>query len=59
MITKHDLENLTRYEARTESPILSVYLHRERSNGVNAAHAMLTELRRASAMTSMPMPNMF
>jgi peptide chain release factor subunit 1 len=45
MLTKQDLENLRRYEARPDSPVLSVYLHLERSNGANAAHAMLTKLR--------------
>lgn len=45
MITKYELESLRKYEARPESPVLSVYLHLERADGANAAHAMLTKLR--------------
>ncbi|MDZ7290701.1 MAG: hypothetical protein ONB44_23425 [candidate division KSB1 bacterium] len=45
MITKRDLENLLRREAKPGSPVLSVYLHLDRSQGLSATHSMQTVLR--------------
>lgn len=45
MITRHDVESLLRYEAKEDSPVLSVYLHLDRSLGLNASHQMQTGLK--------------
>jgi peptide chain release factor subunit 1 len=56
MITKQELEKLRRYEARAGSPVLSVYLHLERSKGANAAHALLTRLRQMLKRIELALP---
>jgi peptide chain release factor subunit 1 len=56
MITKQDLENLRKYEAHEGSPVLSVYLHLERSKGLNAAHAVLTKLLQMLKTIEMAVP---
>lgn len=45
MITKVALEKLLRHEGKKDSPVLSIYLHWERSKGLNATHSMQTEMK--------------
>jgi peptide chain release factor subunit 1 len=45
MITRHDVESLLKHEAKASSFVLSIYLHVDRSLGLDAIHQMQTSLK--------------